>query len=130
MKLCKNIHSYQQGQTLVTLLVFSVVALTVATAAVSIMINVSQGTNRVEGNVAATQTAESGIENALLRLLRDPSYTGETLPVGDGTAVITVTGTNPKTITVIGTINSHSKTIEATATFTNGIMTVTSWREI
>jgi len=121
---------YQKGQSLVTVLVFSVVAISVATAAVVIMINVSQGTIRVEGNVIAKQTAESGIENALLRLLRDPSYTGETLTVGDGTVEITVTGTNPKIVTAVANINSHTKTIEAEATFTNGVMTVTSWKEI
>ncbi len=120
----------QKGQTLVTLLVFSVVALTVATAAVAIMLNVSQATNRVEGNITASQVAESGIENALLRLLRNPSYTGETLQVGDGSVVITVTGTNLKTITAVGTLYAHTKTIEATVTFTNGIMSITSWKEI
>lgn len=120
----------QKGQTLVTLLVFSVIALTVATAAVSIMLNVSHATNRIEGNITASQVAESGIENALLRLLRNPSYTGETLQVGDGTVVITVTGTNPKTVTAVGTLYSHTKTIEATVSFTNGIMSVSSWQEI
>ncbi len=126
----KNTIFNQNGQTLVTLLVFSVIALTVATAAVSIMLNVSHATNRVEGNITASQVAESGIENALLRLLRNPSYTGETLQVGDGTVVITVTGSNPKTVTAIGTLYSHTKTVEATVTFTNGIMSVTSWQEI
>lgn len=121
---------YKKGQTLVTLLVFSVVALTVATSAVAIMINVAQGTNRVEGNIAALQIAESGAENALLRLLRNPSYTGETLQVGDGTAVITVTGTTNKTITAVGSLDSHEKTIQVVVSFTNGIMTVSSWREM
>lgn len=126
----KKSQFYKKGQTLVTLLVFSVVAMTVATAAVAIMINVSQGTNRVEGTITATQVAESGAENALLRLLRNPSYTGETLPVGDGNAVIAVTGTSTKTITSTGTLDNHTKTIQVTVTFTNGIMSVSSWREI
>lgn len=126
----KSSRFYQKGQTLVTLLVFSVVALTVATSAVAIMLNVAQATNRIEGNITAVQVAESGAENALLRLLRNPSYTGETLPVGDGTAAITVSGTNPKIITVVGTLDSHTKTVEVIVTFTNGIMTVTSWKEI
>lgn len=126
----KTSQFYKKGQTLVTLLVFSVVAMSVATAAVAIMLNVAQGTNRVEGNVTANQIAESGVENALLRLLRNPSYTGETLQVGDGTAVITISGSNPKTVTVVGTLDSHTKTIEVIVTFTNGIMSVTSWKEV
>jgi flagellar basal body-associated protein FliL len=120
----------EKGQTLVTLLVFTIVAMTVASAAVAIMINVAQATNRIEGSIDASQVAESGIENALLRLLRDPSYTGETLPVGDGSVVIEVTGTDPKIVTAIGTVNSYSKTVQATVTFTNNIMQVTSWEEV
>lgn len=125
-----NKKGHLQGQTLITLLVFSIVALTVATTAVSIMVSISQGSNRIEGHVNATQTAESGMENALLRLLRDPSYTGETLPVGEGVVLITVSGTNPKTVIAVGTVNSHIKTIKTTVIFTNGIMSVSSWTEI
>jgi hypothetical protein len=122
-------NSSESGQTLIILLVFSIVAMTVAAAAVDIMINVSQATNRIEGSINVSQVAESGIENALLRLLRDPSYTGETLQVGEGTVVVVVTGTDPKTITATGTIHSYSKTVQATVTFTNNIMQVTSWKE-
>lgn len=121
---------FQKGSSLITVLVFSVVAISIATTAVAIMINLSQATMRIEGNVIAKQTAESGIENALLRLLRDPSYTGETLMVGNGSVAITVTGSSTKTITSVATINSHTKTIQVVATFTDGIMTVTSWNEI
>ena len=124
----KNI--LQRGQTLVTVLVFSVVAISVATAAVAIMINISQGTSLVGGSVIAKQTAESGVENALLRLLRDPSYTGETLPVGDGSVEITVTGTSTKTITAVSSVNGYTKTVQVIADFNSGVLSVTSWKEI
>lgn len=112
------------------LLVFSVVATTVAAAAVAVMLNVSQGISRVEGGVLASQVAESGMENALLRLLRNPSYVGETLPVGAGSATITVTGDSvTKTITSIGRVNNYLQTVEVIVTYNDTIMTITSWKE-
>ncbi len=125
-----NKKKLQSGSSLVMLLVFAVVATTVAAAAVAVMINVSQGTSKIEGRIMASQVAESGMENALLRLLRNPNYVGESnLAVGNGTADITVTGTNPKTITSIGRINNYLQTIEVVVTYNDTIMTITSWKE-
>lgn len=120
----------QQGSSLVMLLVFAVVATTVAAAAVAVMINVSQGTSKLEGRIMASQVAESGMENALLRLLRNPSYVGETLPVGTGTATITVTGNSlTKTIISIGRVNNYLQTVEVIVTYNDTIMTISSWKE-
>lgn len=121
----------QSGNSLIMLLVFAIVATTVAAAAVAVMINISQGTSKVENRVLVNQVAESGMENALMRLLRNPNYTGETnLPVGDGTVDISVTGGGTtKTVTSTGRINNYLQTIEVTVTYTNSIMTVTSWKE-
>ena len=94
------------------------------------MINASQGTSRLEGRILASQVAESGMENALLLLLRNPNYVGETLTVGTGTATITVTGNSTtKTITSIGRINNYLQTVEVIVTYNNTIMTITSWEE-
>lgn len=121
--------SFQSGNSLIMLLVFSVVATTVAAAAVAVIINVSQASGKVEGRVMAAQVAESGMENALMRLLRNPNYTGEILPVGTGTATISVTGTTTKTITSIGRINNFLQTIEVIVTYNDSIMSVSSWKE-
>jgi type II secretory pathway component PulK len=123
----KKLLNNKEGQALLTLLVFSIVAMTVASASVAIMLNVAQGSTQLSGATSATQIAESGIENALLRLLRDPSYTGETLTVGSGSVVVNVSGTTTKTITATGTIDTYSKTVQATVSFANNIMQVTSW---
>ncbi len=125
-----NKNKFQNGSSLVMLLVFAVVATTVAAAAVAVMINVSQGISRLEGRILASQVAESGMENALLRLLRNPSYVGETLPVGTGTATITVTGDSAtKTITSIGRINNYLQTVQVIVTYNDTIMTISSWKE-
>ncbi len=66
----------KRGQALVILLVFMAIAVTVTTAAVVMMVVGSTAASKYERSQAAYATAESGAENALLRLLRDPNYTG------------------------------------------------------
>ena len=83
--------NYKSGQALVTLLVFMIIAVTITSSAVMIIILNSKGSYRFQDGLVAYQIAESGAENAILRLLRNPDYTGETdLAVGEGTASIPV----------------------------------------
>ncbi|MBI2611956.1 hypothetical protein HYW54_04415 [Candidatus Gottesmanbacteria bacterium] len=118
------------GQILVTLLFFVVIAIIITSGAVVVILTNSLSASKfAQGNVAY-YIAESGIENALLRLLRNPSYNGETLAIEDATALITVSGDNPKTITSVGSIGNFSRTIEVIADYTDNILTVTSWKEI
>ena len=77
----------------------------------------------------ALNVAEAGADNALMRLVRDPTYTGESLTVGLGTATITVSGISPKTITSVGQSGNFRRTIVVTATQTNNVLAVTSWVE-
>ncbi|CAN5209201.1 hypothetical protein BH09PAT2_BH09PAT2_05200 [soil metagenome] len=116
----------QSGQTLVTLLVFIVVATAVTSTAVAVLINTTRSSSIIAQSITASHIADSGAENALLRLLRDPNYIGETLTVGSGIATITVTGTTAKTITSIGKIGNFQKTVQVVVTYNNN-MTVSSW---
>lgn len=120
----------QKGQTLVLLLIFMVVAITVTTSAVAISISNSKGTDKVYQGITAFDVAESGAETAMLKLLRDPNYTGETLTVNGGTATITITGAAIKTVISKGTLGNFTKTIQATVDTNNNILIVTSWKEI
>jgi len=120
---------YSQGQALVSLLVFSVIAMAIISAATVLIVNSMYGTTSLERGSIAKQIAESGAENAILRLLRDPGYTGETLPVGDGTATITVSGANPRVITSQGRSGDYLRTVQITADYTN-ILNIISWKEI
>lgn len=128
MKTLKFIQN-QSGQTLVTLLVFIVVAMAVTSTAVAVLINTTRSSSILGESIKANQIADSGAENALLRLLRDPNYTGEVLTVGAGTATITVTGTNPKTITSTGTIGNYKKTVQVVVNY-NNTMSVSSWNYV
>jgi len=120
----------QQGQTLITLLFFMIIAISVISTAVILLITNSRTTSKTEQGIKAYYVAESGAENAILRLLRNPNYAGETLVVGEGTATMTVTGTEPKTITSTGVVGNFTKKIQVVVGYTNNILTVSSWREV
>lgn len=122
---------YARGSTLVTLLFFMVIAITVTTGAIAMLVTNSISGAKLQQGSIAYQIAESGIENAKLRLLRDQNYAGEALPVGGGTAVITVSsvGTN-YTILSRGTVGNFVRQIQATASYANNLLTITSQTEI
>lgn len=104
---------------------------TITTAAVALALSTTRDTTTHTLGERALAVAESGAENAILRLLRDPSYTGESnLPIGPGTATIVVTGSSPTIITSIATVGIYSRTIQVAVTNTGGLLTITSWQEI
>lgn len=120
----------QKGQALVVLLVFTVVTLTLVTAAVAVTIINSQASTSAAEGEASRMLAESGIEEALIRLVRDPSYTGGTLTAGDGSATVTVAGTNPKTITSQARRGEVQRIYQVNVTMSDDTLTVTNWQEV
>ncbi len=130
MKKCIVITYNNSGQTLVSLLFFMIVAITITSASVIVLLVNSLSTNSFQQGNIALDIAQSGIENAMVRLLRNTNYTGETLTVGSGTATVTVTGANPKIILSQGKVDNFLRQIQVQATNTNNIFTITSWKEI
>jgi len=120
----------QQGQTLIILLIYMVIAIIVTTASIALVINSSRGTDKVYQGANSLDIAESGAETAMIKLLRDPNYIGETVAVGNGQAVITITGTNPIIIVSKGTLNNFTRTIQVIVDTSNNTLTATSWKEI
>jgi len=120
----------QKGQALVTLLFFILMSLTITTGAIIIIITNSVSASKVQEGTLAYYVAESGVENALLRLLRDPNYTGETLMVGSGTTIITVSGDNPKTVLSIGQNGNFKRKIQTQLNYNNGYYTFSNWKEL
>jgi hypothetical protein len=121
--------NFQKGQALITLLFFVLISLTITSAAIIIIITNSLSASKFMEGDLSYYAAESGIENALLRLLRDPNYTGETLTIGDATAVITVSGSNPKTVISIGQNGSFKREVSAQMTYNSGYYTFSNWKE-
>lgn len=118
------------GQALVSLLFFMVIAIMVTSAAIIILTNNSLTTSKNEQGTIAFYFAESGIENALLRLMRDPDYSGETLPIGEGNAVVQVTQGNPIVILSTGINGNSIRKIQAQAAYSNYLLNVISWKEV
>lgn len=125
----KSSHGSQSGQALAALLIFSAVGMVIMTATVAAAITSSQQVSSFDRSHEALYIAESGAENALYRMLRDPSYAGETLPVGEGTATIVVTGSDPYTITSVGVVGGFERTIVVTAGYTSYVLDITNWQE-
>lgn len=123
-------NKFQKGQALITLLFFVLISLTITSGAIIIIITNSISASKFQEGTLAYFAAESGIENALLRLLRDPNYTSETLTVGAQTAVITVTGDNPKTVVSVGQNGNFRRTIQVEMDYNSGYYTFSNWKEI
>lgn len=120
----------QKGQTLVILLTLMVIVIVITSASVIVTTLNARATDTLYEGATAHDVAESGAETAMVKLLRDPNYSGETTPMGGGQAVITVTGTNPKTVISKGSIGNFTRKIQVVADYTNNVLTVTSWNEI
>lgn len=118
------------GMALVVVLIIGVVGLIVLTLGLSVASVIAQSNLEFSEGMRAQHVAESGAENALLRVLRDPNYNGETLTVDGGTATITVEWSEPRVITVTGEVGTATRTIEIQTVDVDGVTTITSWKEV
>ncbi len=126
----RNNSQFQKGQALTVLLVFMVIAITITTGTVAVIIVNTQNSAKSEQGAMALSIAESGLEDSLMRTLRDPNFSAETLLVNGGTASISVTGSTNKIFTSVGIIGSFRRTVQVTTSYNNNILTVLSWKEI
>lgn len=121
----------QEGQALVILLFYMIIAIMLSTTAVAVVVANSLSVTRNEEGYHALEIAEAGAENALIRLMRSTSYSGETLTVGGGSVTVTVDGSSSQKIaTSSGTVGSFTRSVQITTTINNGIITLTSWQEL
>lgn len=121
----------QSGQTLVALLSFMTVAITITTAATLITVESIKTTTIYSIGNTALSLAETGAENALLRLARDPAYSGESLNIAGGTAIISISPSLPsKTITSEAVVGDTRRKVQVQVTLANNQVTITSWKEV
>ncbi len=66
------------------------------------------------------RAAESCLEESILRIEKDTSFSGTTLNLGDATCVSTVTGSDVKTISIVINYNSYTQNYSAEASVTTG----------
>jgi hypothetical protein len=118
-----------KGQALTSLLIIMFVGLSIITTSVGLLNSSLLSTSRLVESNEALSVAESGAEDALIKILRNPNYIGSTLPVDGGLATINIATTNPFTFISTGVVGSHQRSIKVTINNQNGITTVTSWKE-
>ena len=121
---------FRPAQSLVVLLVFIATATIITAGATTVALINSQSGSKFSLAQETLAVAEAGADNAILRFLRNPSYTGETLTVGDGTATITVSGSSTKTIDSTGQVGSIIRKIRVVGNYTGNTFTITSWTQI
>ena len=121
------------GQALISILFITIIGMTVISSAAVIIYGNIQSASITEQGIYAYFVAESGAEEGLLRLIRNPSYTGtpanQPLLVGLGSAIIQADSSSG-TITSTGTYNNSVRKIQVKTVYNNGVLTVTFWKEV
>ena len=131
----KKLLKEQTGQALIIMLFIAVIGLTIISAAVVFVFQNVQAASVTEQGVGAYYIAESGAQEALLRLIRDSSYSGtpagQPLSVDSGSVIIQVSSASGViTTTSIGTYNNSVRKIQVKTVYNNGVLTVSSWKEV
>nr|MBI5455684.1 hypothetical protein [Candidatus Levybacteria bacterium] len=129
----KLIFLQESGQALVSLLFVAIIGITIISSAAILVYGNTQSASITEQGTYAYYIAESGAEEGLLRLLRNPNYTGtalgQSLSVGSGSVTIQV-DTISGIITSMGIYNSTVRKIQLQTVYNNGVRTISSWKEI
>src|SRR5579872_181096 len=122
----------QKGQALVPLLIFVATAIIITSAAIAIAIINIQSTSQFTQGQQAYDTAESGAEDAILKLVRNSSFgSSYSVSVGNYLANVVVSPSGQattKTITAEGVVNNFRRKIQVSGQFnSDGTFSVVSW---
>lgn len=127
----KIITKSKKGEVLIMLVMIITVLTIISTAAVALALSTTRDTTTFTLGEKALTIAESGVENAILNLLRDPGYTGDSnLPIGPGNVTMIISGTSPYTVTSTGVVGNMVRRVQAQVGTVAGKLTVLDWQEI
>lgn len=122
---------FQRGSSSIMLVSIIMLITFLVSAAVAVSYSLSRDAVTQIQSERALAAAESGAEEGLLRLLRNPGATGPFSLSLDGSDVtITYMGTTPQVITSQATYGSLTRTLQVEASFTDGQLNVSEWQEI
>ena len=133
----KRFKKNNKGQALVSLLFITAIAFTIIAASAIFIFQNIQGATVEEQGVGSYYMAEAGVNEALLRILRDPNYTGT--PQGQPLVIQTANATGSAQvqyssisgmITSIGTYNNSVRKIQVQTVYNNGVLNISSWKEV
>lgn len=124
----------ENGNALITLLFFIVIAVTVISSTALVLSANMLSTHSVEQGTEAYYAAESGAENGMLDVLRNPLITitvAQHMSVGNGHADITISDNGTKKqITSTGTSGTSVRKIQVELKNESTGFKITSWKEI
>lgn len=121
----------QNGQVLVSILIIIAVAvLATGTAVVASSLSRTTGVATVSDKLL--YAAESGAEETLIKLLRDPNYSGESVNINGVSVNINVTNPTPSERLIISKAVQDNliRKVAVSAEFINNILAVNSWKQI
>jgi hypothetical protein len=119
-----------KGQAFIPVLILLVIIITLGTAVLSLSVGgmlISYSSQEGERVLLAT---EGAIENGLLRNLREPAYTGESLQVGGLPCTIVASGPAPIVVTAECRSDQACRRLEAEAEIVMGEIVINSLKEI
>jgi hypothetical protein len=125
------------GQAMIMLLFFIMMGITITSTAIFVIAGNSMAASSTEQGEITRQMAETGIERAILQILRNGTiYTGETLTNADisdwdasSSVEITVaTGTNI-IIDSVAVAGNYVRKLEVVAHYDNNELMIDTWKE-
>lgn len=120
----------QQGQALIMVILIGVISIIAVVSASTLVISELKKNTATASGVAQYAVTYGALENAFMRLLRDPNYSGETVTLGTSTCYITATSGLTKTVDVRCTNGQYVRKLGATVIFSGGTMSVSGISEI
>lgn len=113
---------------LICVLVIGAIALVVSmNVALMGMGEMVAGTSESQ-SLKASAAVEACAEEALLRFSQNYSYTGGALAVGNASCSVSVTGTTPKSVSVVGSVGVWTRKLLFRVSNVGGL-TVLSWKQ-
>jgi hypothetical protein len=119
-----------EGQALISLVFFTIIGMAIATAAIVATLSSTIASSKFQSGTLTFSEAESGAENAYLKLLRDPYYKGETMDINGATVIATVSGSINITISSKATSGTFSRIVEIKLSYASGRYVIQSWKEV
>lgn len=131
----------KKAQALITLIIFIAISMIIISATVTMIAVNSEAASTGQQGLLVREAAENGIEDTLLRLLRDPSYCQDPNPcepllasINSYDTVITVTADDIYRKTIISTatttFNNYQRKIKVKIDYTNNELKIISWQDI
>jgi len=133
LKLKKKIYrKYSRGiAVLLTIIIISVASLIIAISTSRLGLGEMEIGFYEDKGSKALSLADGCGEEALNRLRKNSSYTGEILNIGTSSCIITVTGSGiNRTIYSLSNTDTYTKKIEIQININNSIVTIISWKEV